>query len=269
MSTNIPVDERLTVLSLGAGVQSSTLALMCARGEIPMPELAIFADTQNEPASVYAWLEWLEKRLPFPVVRVTAGNLARTASRVRISETGNKYLKPMIPAYIANGDGSKGHAARHCTKDFKIDLILREMRKRRSGRMVHQYIGISFDELHRMKASKLPWLHNEYPLVERRITREHCLEWMDSQGFPRPPRSACVYCPFHSDAEWKRLRDEEPSEFAEAVRFEKRYQDSYARTALTGVPYLHASRQPLETVEFTGDPQIDAFGNECEGMCGV
>ena len=44
----------LHVLSLGAGVQSSCMALMAARGEIgPMPTAAVFADTGDEPASVY------------------------------------------------------------------------------------------------------------------------------------------------------------------------------------------------------------------------
>jgi len=37
---------RLRALSLGAGVQSTTLALMAAHGEVgPMPDCAIFADT--------------------------------------------------------------------------------------------------------------------------------------------------------------------------------------------------------------------------------
>ena len=49
----------LRVLSLGAGVQSSTLALMIEKGEIPMVEAAIFADTGGEPAVVYKWLDWL------------------------------------------------------------------------------------------------------------------------------------------------------------------------------------------------------------------
>ena len=50
----------LNVLSLGAGVQSSTLALMAAHGEIePMPDCAIFADTGDEPKDVYEWLKWL------------------------------------------------------------------------------------------------------------------------------------------------------------------------------------------------------------------
>jgi hypothetical protein len=41
---------RLRVLSLGAGVQSTTLALLAAHGEVgPMPDCAIFADTRWEP----------------------------------------------------------------------------------------------------------------------------------------------------------------------------------------------------------------------------
>lgn len=51
-------------LSLGAGVQSSTMALMAAKGEItPMPDAAIFADTSAEPQAVYDWLDWLIKQL--------------------------------------------------------------------------------------------------------------------------------------------------------------------------------------------------------------
>jgi len=44
---------RLRALSLGAGVQSTTLALMAAHGEIgPMPDCAIFADTGWEPQAL-------------------------------------------------------------------------------------------------------------------------------------------------------------------------------------------------------------------------
>lgn len=43
----------LNIISLGAGVQSTTMALMAAHGEIePMPDCAIFADTKVEPAAV-------------------------------------------------------------------------------------------------------------------------------------------------------------------------------------------------------------------------
>lgn len=67
----------LRVLSLGAGVQSTTMALMAAHGEIgPMPDCAIFSDTGWEPKAVYDHLEWLEQQLPFPVHRVERGNIS-------------------------------------------------------------------------------------------------------------------------------------------------------------------------------------------------
>ena len=75
------------IISLGAGVQSSALALMAAKGEItPMPDFAIFADTQAEPQSVYRWLDWLETQLPFPVHRVTKGDLTVDAVKIRHSK---------------------------------------------------------------------------------------------------------------------------------------------------------------------------------------
>lgn len=69
---------RLRVLSLGAGVQSTTLALMASHGEVgPMPDCAIFADTGWEPQAVYDHLAWLMSPnvLPFPVHIVSGGDL--------------------------------------------------------------------------------------------------------------------------------------------------------------------------------------------------
>ncbi len=41
----------IRALSLGAGVQSTTLALLAVEGVLPMPDVAIFADTGWEPAA--------------------------------------------------------------------------------------------------------------------------------------------------------------------------------------------------------------------------
>ena len=47
----------LNLISLGAGVQSSVMALMAARGELePKVDGAIFADTGAEPDDVMDWL---------------------------------------------------------------------------------------------------------------------------------------------------------------------------------------------------------------------
>jgi hypothetical protein len=274
------------ILSLGAGVQSSTLALMAARGEVkdyPPLDAAIFADTQDEPQSVYRWLDWLEAEIarsphPFPVHRVTAGRLSDASLRVRTSKkTGLTYLKHHIPAFMRRANGSNGMMSRSCTGDFKIEPIqkalrhLAEIKRGQKHVAVQQWIGISRDEIVRMKPSRLPWVENVWPLVDLDMRRGDCLRWVESNGYPKPPRSSCAYCPYHSNAEWRRLRDEEPEAFAAAIAYEKQLQENVAQVSrLDGTPFLHASRKPLSEVDFSAtDPQMMLWGNECEGMCGV
>lgn len=92
---------------------------------------------------------------------------------------------------------------------------------------------------------------------------------MRSRNYERPPRSACVFCPYHSNEEWRRLRDEEPDEFASAIRFEKRLQESMgAVTGIDGTPYLHRGLRPIGETDLS-ETLLPLFGNECEGLCGV
>lgn len=102
--TNSQTKEPIHLISLGAGVQSSTMALMAAKGEItPMPVAAIFADTKAEPKSVYTWLDWIEKQLPFPLYRVSCGNLTMDSLLLRTSKkTGKTYQKPGIQIFQRN-----------------------------------------------------------------------------------------------------------------------------------------------------------------------
>lgn len=269
------------ILSLGAGVQSSTLALMAAHGEItPMPHSAIFADTQAEPLVIYEWLAWLETQLPFPVLRVTKGDMTAESLRTRTKKDGSgTWTKNLIPAFVKNQDGSQGLMGRACTSDYKVEVIHKEVRKlakiRHGQKTVGavQWIGISIDEAHRMKPSRKPWSENRWPLIELGMKRHDCLRWMREKGYPEPPRSACVYCPFHSDAEWRRMQRHEPHEFQRAVEFEAELQRTKAAyDNLRGIPFLHSSLLPLGEVDFSTDierGQGDLFGNDCTGLCGV
>lgn len=263
------VGKPIHYISLGAGVQSSTMALMTACGELePMVDFAIFADTQDEPKKVYEWLDWLEGQLPFPIYRVSKGSLWRYSTEVRTSKNGNKYLKTALPIFIDN-NGSVGKMRRQCTSEMKIEPILRFVKKKigKKGTAI-QWMGISYDEISRMRDSKEAWKTNYYPLIEMRMTRKDCLDWMQAKGYPKPPRSACVYCPYHSDMEWLRLKTEEPEEFQKAIEYEQALKRSLSETAITGTPYLHKSLKPLGSVEFVGN-QINMFNEECEGHCGV
>lgn len=316
------MNEPIHIISLGAGVQSSTMALMAAAGEItPMPVAAIFADTQAEPASVYTWLDWLEPRLPFPVIRVTAGNLWTASTTVRTSKkTGQRYSRTLIPAFVDKGNGKHSLLGRKCTAEFKVRALVKRARNiiaptvmlewRRGHKdplqrlskvlkvkpvnwreawpllrecqrdaLVVTWIGISTDEAQRMKPSREPWTISRWPLIDGNISRADCLAWMKAKGFPTPPRSACIFCPFHSDDEWRRQRDEEPEEFARSVQFERDLQHALSQCTgtarLNGKAWLHSTMKPLDEIDFgTATPQpshvqTSLFGNECEGLCGV
>jgi hypothetical protein len=278
----------IQVISLGAGVQSSTLAEMAAAGAIkPMPDFAIFADTGNEPKAVYRWLDWLEKRLPFKVLRVKRGTatLGETELRVRVSKkTGKRYSMNKIPMFVKKSDGTVGLLPRKCTLDFKITPIKRAerqaagiYRKRCDSVKVIQWIGISTDEIERMKTSKDPWIQNRYPLIDEfKMSRKDCESYWEERGLPKPPRSACNFCPYHNDQEWYRMKMDEPEEFQEAVAFEIKAQAAMAQSEVAdGVPYLHESCKPLDTIDFETlakleRARLNKFKNQCAavGMCG-
>lgn len=305
--------NQLEILSLGAGVQSSALALMAARGEIgTIPDAAIFADTQDEPKGVYEWLDWLEKELPYPVYRVTRGKLSEAVTKMRTTKDGRKYSRTDVPFFTLNADGGQGKIKnRGCTADYKLQPIFKKCReligkewmkewrsenkaelkavslaskkkmspprwawdKLQDTAPVIQWIGISLDEISRMKPSRVAWLKSRWPLIEMNKSRHDCLRWMEKNGYPEPPRSACTYCPFHSNAEWRRVRDDEPEDFQKAIDFERALQLAKKnRDNFDSIPFLHRSLVPLDQVDLSTDTergQSLLWNQECEGMCGV
>lgn len=267
---------KLRVLSLGAGVQSTTLALMAAHGELtPMPDCAIFADTQSEPKAVYAHLAWLTSPnvLPFPVHIVTRGSLrdqivSGVAAEGRIDSR---------PPFFTSPDGM---LRRQCTHDFKLVPIWRKVRElagvkpRSPGPrepIVEQWIGISTDEAQRMKPSQFRWITHRWPLIEAGMSRRDCLAWLDQHDYPRPAKSACTFCPYHSDAMWLDMRQNDPDSWADAIVIDEVIRHGNFQQRKNTEWFLHASRTPLATAPLSAleRGQPDLFGNECEGMCGV
>ena len=271
----MPSDKRLTILSLGAGVQSTTIALMAAKGEItPMPDCAIFADTQWEPRKVYEHLDWLEKQLPFPVYRVTAGNIRKN---LELNVTTQSYRFAAIPWFTLNVQGKKGMGRRQCTREYKLDIIKRQAAKMIGGRKgmvmdaVTMMIGISTDEASRMKDSRVAYIKHIFPLIERGMSRADCLEWLRAHLYPKAPKSACIGCPFHSDSTWRDMKENEPEEFADAVAADKLIRHGGSNGKMKSQQFMHRSCRPLDEVDFTNPAkgEINLFENECEGMCGV
>jgi len=250
----------LTYLSFGAGVQSTALLVCSNLGlhGVPRADVAIFADTTFEPSHVYQQLRDMRRWSKIPVETVKAD----PSKRVK------RFIG--IPVFTENG----GATMRQCTNDWKVVPIQKRVRQSLCrGDKALAMIGISVDEAHRMKPSRKKWIDNSYPLIDARLRRADCLRIVAEAGLPKPERSACYFCPYHSNHEWRMYRDKHPKEFARAVAYDASLRDG--TSPLRSPAFLHRTRVPLDQVlldrpeksMFPEEP--DQFGNECEGMCGV
>ena len=108
------------VLNLGAGVQSTALFLLAGDPDPKVRfDLAVFADTGEEPAAVYTHLEYL-RALGSPEIWVrSAGSLGEDLKHGRNS-TGQRFAS--IPAVTKDGNGKVGIVRRQCTKGHKIEV---------------------------------------------------------------------------------------------------------------------------------------------------
>lgn len=255
------------ILSLGAGVQSTAVALLAATGGIDPIDGAIFADTGWEPASVYAQLDRLEAEVlepaGIPLYRVGVGSIRDDL----LGEGRPRFGTP--PVYTLAPDGDRGMVRRTCTKEYKLEPIKAKARELlgakvdpdtgRTGRpprgtYVEQLIGISLDEVGRARDSDVSYARNVFPLLDLRLTRADCDRINRRHGFAETAKSACIGCPFHGNAAWRDLRDNHPVEWLDAVEVDRRLREAGSaftdppagKAPLRAAAYLHRSCLPLD-----------------------
>lgn len=250
----------MIAISLGWGVQSFTLAAMSALGELDPVDVAIHADTTHESKLTYEfaarWTPWLEER----GVRVVTVSDPEQSANVTTFKTD-------IPAFTVDNSDNSGMLRRQCTHRWKINPMRKWLQDNRNGATVEQWLGISLDEFQRMKDSDRKYIQHRWPLIERRMTRLDCMTWLDRHGIEIPPKSACTFCPFHSTAEWRRVKNT-PEDWEKAVAVDEAIRSVRPPYDL----FLHPSRIPLVDVDLRGEAdrgQLSLWDAECSGVCGV
>ena len=285
------------VLSFGAGVQSTAMLVAACRDELPnieKPDVAIFADTQWEPDEVMSHLEYMKTWAGKHGIEV------RTVTKGSIRSLRGAGLMPL---HIKNEDGTKGFVSRQCTKEYKIEPVLKEVR-RLLGYQPHQrwthhietWIGISTDEASRMKPSANKWETIRWPLIEVGWNRQDCKRYVTDVLGREPVKSSCIGCPFHSPRYFAEMRKRRPEEFADVIDFDRglrtiekisrddlltakdrieqgigtdddqRLVQTKSLALLRGDPYLHPSLRPIEDA-YDDTDQMELFDNECSGYC--
>ena len=164
----------INVLSLGVGVQSSTVLMLANQGLIDtIPDVAIFADTGDEPEEVYAYLEYLQGISRIPIIVQKEKDIIEDLE-YKLMEINKRYANP--PFFVRKEDGKLSKLMRICTKEYKIEQVERALRyqvlklkpRQRIPNNIHvnMMIGISTDEIERVKPSQASWIKRVYPLID-------------------------------------------------------------------------------------------------------
>lgn len=208
------------VLSWGCGLQSTTLAVMSALGEIDQLDAVLTADTGWERQVTYEirdwYIDWLRER-GMHVEVIQTGD-------IRVDAVGKSTHMPFWT-------DSGGPLQRHCTRELKIRPIKRRIREllgydaskppHPPAGVVEVWMGITVDEWTRAKRSRVKFIRHRWPLLELRMDREDCADWLKAHGLPIPPKSACVCCPYRRASEWIEMREQAPGEFQAAIDFDE------------------------------------------------
>lgn len=266
----------MNVLSLGVGVQSTAIALMAAKGLIePKPDAIIFSDPGWETKTTYRYAEWLRGELEaagLHVIYTDNGNI-RT-DLLKAAADGSRVAS--LPFFTLSPNGTKGMVMRQCTSEYKINGVRKAIKAHMGVKTAREikdpitlWMGISTDEIERVTDSKERWIKNRYPLIEMSMSRLDCTNWLHRNGYPVPPKSSCIGCPFHSDETWLDMKRNDPESWDDAVKVDRSIR---RMPRMKGQVFLHRSCKPLDEVDLNEDQlefQFDWFGNECTGYCGV
>lgn len=266
---------KIRALSWGCGVQSTALAVMSALGEIDPLDVVITADTGWERRATYQVREFYTKWLRERGVRVeivSAGNIRQEGAVEHIH----------IPFFTSDG----GPLQRQCTRHFKITPVRRRLREiagyhqtkppHPPANTIELWLGISWDEFERINKSRVKFVKHRWPLIEGKVSRNECENYLEGMGLPVPVKSACLGCPYRAASEWAEMREQDPEEFAQAVEFDEqnRHNPLAKRGASTADElFVYKYASPLATADLERDARRERVGKQqalfvCEsGYC--
>ena len=188
-----------TILSFGAGVNSTAILALSLLKRIPKPDYIVFSDTGAEYPRTYEYLDYLEWR-GIKITYLRGGSKGMTLIDYC-------KMKKFIPS----------RTKRWCTDYWKIRPM-----KKFANSLNDNYkmlIGIDAGESHRAKNFK----KEQYsPLLEMGITRNGCVELIKEARLNIPEKSGCFICPFQPKREWVYLKKYHPELWRIAVNLERK-----------------------------------------------
>ena len=249
----------MKILSCGAGMQSTALALMaCEQAitgaslypDVPIYDAIIFCDLGLEPVWVKQQVEFIhcvcdEAGIPFYILDTPLYQdfLQNFGQRRTVS----------IPWWTLKEDGHKAKMPRNCTIDYKVEIIAKFIRWELLGYKKGQrlrpedvkahelHMGFSAEEKHRCKENPNRLFVNKFPLVEMGLIRADNYKYILENWKLDTKASACAFCPFHRNYFYQYVQQHEPETYAAIVGVDNLLRDKTPMPPMKSALFIRSS----------------------------
>lgn len=250
----IDFSERTLTWSYGGGVQSVAIAVLVVMGKLPKPSIIAIADTGREAQETWEYTE----RYVDPMLRDVGCLIERVPHTLATVDLYSRKGDILIPAFT-----SKGKLPTFCSVEWKRRVIRRYLRSK-GVISCKTWLGMSVDEIKRVKPSDKIWQEYSWPLLfdlERSYSRIDCIKLIKEMGLPEPPKSSCWMCPHRNNEQWLHLKNNFPQDWEHAVQLDAEIRQRDSEKSL----YLHRSRIPLSDVVLQPNDDYNDFSinEEC------
>lgn len=265
-STEAGESTKLTVLSFSGGTGSGAIAEMLLNGDLQCSTelLIVTADPGMENSRSYDYVKEMEERFrkagfDHRIVKTDLyGDFLQACKEKR-----SRFDHP--PFWTKNKKtGSKGRLKQLCTSAYKIAPMQRLVRHklletygisrhtRRLGEdIVRMWIGFSVDELQRIKEAKQKYTYFQYPLIAKKMKKADVAAYYKKINRPLPPRSVCNAC-FANDLDYfKKMYEERPNDWKQAVEVDEACRD-LSWIKIKDECYVSSSLVPLKDLPEMG-----------------
>ncbi|MDL2248159.1 hypothetical protein LJB89_00480 [Tyzzerella sp. OttesenSCG-928-J15] len=264
----------MKILSCGAGMQSTALALMACENklkgmihkDVPIYDAIIFADLGAEPEWVYHQVNFIANACKQADIHFAV--LQKDLYNDYIHKFGEARVVA-VPFWSIAEDGTKAKMQRHCTLDYKILVIQKYVKRemlhfkqyqhlRPEDLFAHEmHLGFSYEEKKRSFTSKNNMFVNRYPLAEMGWKREDTYKYVLETWGLETKASACIMCPFHRNYFFKHLKENYPdTDYKKLLELDQLLAEKQHKTTIRSQLFISRSRKRI--CELTDDDCNDA-----------
>lgn len=236
-------EHRDIVWAFGGGVQTICTLTLIAEKQLPKPARATMVDTSRERSLTWQYVN----TYAVPLMKSMGMELEIVPHSYATVDLYGKNGDLLIPAYTTNGK-----LPTFCSNEWKRRPMFRYLAEQGYGpkKPIITWMGMSLDEIERMRISDVKWAKNHYPLIfDVPLRRHECALQIERFGLPIPPKSACWMCPHLDNEEWEQEAELTPEDFAKAVQLEQDVNSKDISNGKDGI-WLHKSLVPLDRATF-------------------